>query len=169
MKIQVPALTLNLKPLVLLAPLALLATAPHAQRGGSKVGVVNVESVLQKVPGGKAVADLRKKADTDLGNQTKQIQALQQKVASGSASASDRQALDTAVRTFNAAQQNYSKQIAAQFQPVAGRVNTAVAAAAKAGGFAIVFDAGVAARSGLIIYADNNATNLTSAVLKQIK
>lgn len=166
MKFQIPAMTVNLKPLLLLAPAALLLTVPQAQKGASKVAVVNVDQVLQKVAGGQAVADLRKKADADLQAQGKKIQALQQKA---NPTAADRQALDTAIKTFNAAQQNYAKQIATKFQPVATKVNTAVAAAAKAGGFAVVFDAGVAQRTGLIIYADANATNLTSAVIKQLK
>lgn len=166
MKIQIPAMTINLKPLLLLAPAALLLTVPQAQKGASKVGVVNVDQVLLKVSGGQAVADLRKKADADLQAQGKKIQALQQKT---SPTAADRQTLETAVKTYNAAQQNYAKQIAAKFQPVASKVNTAVAAAAKAGGFAVVFDAGVAQRTGLIIYADANATNLTDAVIKKLK
>ena len=156
----------KLAPVLLVAPLALLVTVPHAQKGATKIGIVDSTAVTGAVPGGQAVTDLRKKADADIAAQTKKIQTLQQKA---SPTAADRQALDTAVKTLQAAQQNYAKQLNTQFKPVADKVNAAVAAAAKAGGFSIVFDAGVAQRSGLIIYANSNATNITQSVLKQVK
>ncbi|WP_045233438.1 OmpH family outer membrane protein [Deinococcus pimensis] len=155
---------------VLLAlPLALLVTAPHAQKAGAKVGFVNVQKVLEATPGGQTVAAVRKQADTELGAQAKKIQALQQKANTGPLSAADRQALDTYVKTYNATTQKYQKQIADKFAPVAKTVNNAVAVTARAQGYSMVFDYAIAQQSGLVIYADTKSTDLTQAVVNQVK
>ncbi len=159
----------HLPKLLLLAPLALLLTAPGAQKAGSKIAVVNVQKVLAATPGGQGVAAIRKQADADLKKQADAVRALQQKVAGGGASAADRQALDTAVRTFNAANANYQKQIQAKFEPVSKTVNAAVATAARAQGYGLVFDGAIAQQTGLVIYADLKSTDLTDAVVKQLK
>lgn len=155
--------------LLLISPLALIATVPHAQKGATRIGIVNVQTMLGSTPGGSAVAALRKKADADLGAQAKKIQDLQQKAAGRQASAQERQAYDTLVKTYNTANANYQKRIAAQFAPVAGKVNAAVAAAAKTNGYGIVIDYGVSQRSGLVIYADAKNVDLTQAAIKALK
>ena len=161
---------LDIKKAVVLAPLALLlVSAPHAQKSGMKVGIVNVQKVLAAAPGGASFASIRKQADADLGAQAKKIQALQQKIASGGATAADRQTLDTSVRTYNAAQEKYNKQLSTNFTPVKKTVDAALASAAKAQGFALVLDYAVAQQSCLVIYADSKATDLTAAVIKQLK
>jgi outer membrane protein len=155
---------------LLALPLVLLATAPQAQqKTGMKVGLVNVQKVLAATPGGQSVAAIRKQADTDLGAQAKKIQALQQKGATAPLSAADRQALDTYVKTYNASTQKYQKQIADKFAPVAKTVNTAVATAAKAQGYSMVFDYAIAQQSGMIIYADTKTTDITQAVITRVK
>lgn len=150
-------------------PFAAFTVAPHAQTKTAKVGIVNVQRVLAATPGGANVAALRKKADTDLGAQAKKIQSLQTKVSTNAATAADRQALDVALKTFQTAQQNYTKQVTTAFQPIASVVNTAVAKTAAAQGFTIVLDYVVAQQSGLVIYADGKATDLTDAVIKTVK
>lgn len=150
-------------------PFAAFTVVPHAQTKAAKVGIVNVQRVLAATPGGANVAALRKKADTDLGAQAKKIQALQAKISTNAATAADRQALDVALKTYQTAQQNYGKQVSTAFQPVAGVVNSAVAKTAAAQGFTIVMDYAVAQQSGLVIYADSKATDLTDAVIKSVK
>lgn len=158
----------HLPKLLLLTPLALLLTAPSAQKAGTKIAVVNVQKVLAATPGGADVAALRKQADADLKKQSDAVRALQQKVAGGG-TAADRQALDTATKTFNAANAKYQQQIQAKFEPVSKTVNAAVAAAAKAQGYGLVFDGAIAQQTGLVIYADLKSTDLTDSVIKQLK
>lgn len=155
--------------LLLISPLALLTTLPHAQKAGTRIGIVNVQTMLDKTPGGSGVAALRKKADADLGAQAKKIQDLQQKAAGRQVSAQERQTYDTLVKTYNTANANYQKQIAAQFAPVAGKVNAAVASAAKTNGYSIVLDYGVSQRSGLVIYADAKNVDLTQAAIRALR
>jgi len=161
-------ITINISKLALLTPFALLLTAPQAATGGTKLGIVNVQRVLAATPGGASVAQLRKQADTDLGAQAKKIQQLQAKISNGG-TATDRQNLELAMKSYQAAQQRYQKQLADKFKPVAGVVNSAVERAAKANGYSLVLDYAVAQQSGLVIYADNKSTDLTDAVIKQLK
>ena len=159
----------HLPKLLLAAPLALLLSAPHAQKAGTKIAIVNVQKILAATPGGQSVAALRKQADADLNKQAAAVRDLQQKTAGGAATAADRQALDTAIKTFNAANAKYQKQIQAKFEPVSKTVNAAVAAAAKVQGYALVLDGAIAQQTGLVIYADLKSTDLTDAVVKQLK
>lgn len=147
----------------------LLVTMPQAQKASVKIGIVNVQKVLEVAPGGAGLASLRKQVDADLKKQATNIQALQQKVASGSATAADRQTLATATQTYNATGQRYQKQLQDRFAPVAKTVNTAVAATAKAQGYNLVLDYAVAQQSGLVIYAETSKMDLTQAVIKQLK
>lgn len=151
------------------AAAVLLVTTPHAQKSGSKVGIVNVQQVLAAAPGGAGLASLRKQVDADLKKQADGIRALQQKVATGGATPADRQALQTALQTYNAAGQRYQKQLQERFAPVSKTVNGAVSAAAKAQGYNLVLDYTIAQQSGLVIYADVKNTDLTQAVIKQLK
>ena len=151
------------------ATAVLLVTNPKAQKTGTKIAIVDVQKVLSAAPGGSGLAALRKQVDADLSKQATTIRTLQQKVAAGSATAADRQALNTAMQTYSAASERYQKQLATKFEPVAKTVNNAVAKAAKAQGYSLVLDYSIAQQSGLVIYADLKSTDLTQTVIKQLK
>lgn len=156
-----------MKRFLLLLPLALLATAPQAQNNKNRVGFVNVPQLVSTMPGGANYTALRKKADTDLANQQKNLQALVTK-ANASPTAANKAAVTKAQQTFTNAQKNYQTQIANAFKPLATKLNTSIARVAKANGYSVVLDRQVAARSSLVVYA-NSSTDLTAAVQKELK
>lgn len=156
-----------MKRLFLLLPMALLLTAPQAQSGKGRLGFVNVPQLVAAMPGGANYTALRKKADTDLGQQQKNLQTLLVKV-NGSPTAANKAAVTKAQQTFAKAQKNYQTQIAAAFKPLATKLNSAIAKTAKANGYSVVLDRQVAATTRLVVYA-NSSTDLTAAVMKEIK
>lgn len=154
---------------LILAPVALLALSPHAQQSKTKVGIVNVQTVVAALPGGASYAALSKKADADVQTQAKAVQVLLVKANASGATAASRSAYTTAAKKYQASAQSYQKQLQTAFAPLAGRVNTAVASVAKAGGFSVVLDQRVASTSRLIIYANSQTTDLTPGVVAKLK
>ncbi len=155
-----------------LAPLALVATfglgtlAPHAQTAPQKIGFVDVSKLLAAHPNDKDIKDIQAKADAELGAIDKQIKAIDAKGAG--ASAAEKQQRETLVKTIQSKADGYDKQINPKISVVEKAVDTAVSTVAKANGYAVVMDRDVAAKSGLVIYADPTA-ELTDAALKALK
>ncbi|MFC3862114.1 OmpH family outer membrane protein [Deinococcus antarcticus] len=156
-----------MKRFLFLLPIALLITSPHAQNGRGRVGFVNVPKLVTALPGGANYTAIRKKADTDLTNQQKNLQALLTKV-NASPTAANKAAFSKAQQTYANSQKTYQTQIANAFKPLATKLNGAIAKVAKANGFNVVLDQEVAARTRLVVYA-NGTSDLTAAVTKELK
>lgn len=157
-----------MKKLLILLPLALLATAPHAQQAKNRVGFVNVQAAVKALPNSKAYLDLTAKIDADLKARQKNLQTLSAKAASTRASA-DVQALNKAQQSYATAQNSYQQQLNKAFAPLATKLNATVAKVAKANGYTVVLDPRVAAQSRLVVYANSATTDLTAAVIKALK
>ncbi len=160
---------LNAKQSAVLVAAVLTGLAGAASITAGKLGLVDVQKIIGVTKSGPSFAALEKKADADLAAQAQTIQELQAKVSAGRASAAERQTLSKAQTTYQAAAKTYADQRQKAFAPVASSVNAAVAAAAKAQGYTVVFDKRKAASSGVIIYANTQSTDLTAAVQKVIK
>ncbi|GGK87998.1 OmpH family outer membrane protein [Deinococcus radiotolerans] len=152
--------------LLVLMPLALLTTVPHAQQSKNRVGVVNVQNVIKNMTGSKTYLDISNKSSTDLKARQVTLQTLATKAAKGAAA--DKAALTKAQQEYAKARDSYISQIDAAFKPLATKVNAAVAKVAKTNGYSIVLDANVANATNLIVHA-NSAVDLTQAVLKEVK
>ncbi|MBB6016518.1 OmpH family outer membrane protein [Deinococcus radiopugnans] len=153
---------------LILLPLALLATVPHAQGAKNRLGLVDVQAAVKALPASKAYLDLSARVDADLKARRGKIDELAGKAAS-SGSAADRKALLDAQQAYNSTQTAYRGRIATAFEPVAAKLNAAVAKVAKANGYSVVMDQRVAAQNRLVIYANASATDLTAAVIKALK
>ncbi len=159
-----PSFTPNLKlslamPALLVGGFALGSLTPHAQTAPQKIAFVNVSEVLKAHPDNAAVVALQKKADDELKPLDEQIKALQ---AQGSAiKPADKDKLSQLITTIQAKAKDYDTQISAKVNPITTQVDSAVSAAAKTNGVAVVMDAATA--NGLVVYADPS-TDLTDAV-----
>ena len=156
----------KLLPVAALGGLAFMTLAPHAQSTPQKIGFVDVQSVIKAHPRFAAYDTLYKQAQTALKPTTDQITALQNK--GPSLTAAERQQLDTLAKTYQDSAKTWNDKVNQVYAPMVDDVNKAVAAAAKTQGFTVVMDKATAAQ-GLVIYADGGSTDLTQAVLTQIK
>lgn len=155
------------RKLLLLLPLALLATVPRAATSKTRVGFVNVQAAVKAMPNSKTYLDLTTKLDADLQAKQKNLQTLVGK-ANSTRAAADIQAAQKAQQAYASAQTNAQQQLNKAFQPLASKVNAAIAKTARANGFSVVLDQRSAGQSGLVVYAAQD-TDLTSAVLKNLK
>ncbi|WP_291429382.1 OmpH family outer membrane protein [Deinococcus sp.] len=150
---------------MMILPLALLTTVPHAQQSRSRVGTLNVQTVIKAMPGSKPYLDLNAKATADLGARQKALQAL----AAKSNTTANRAALTKAQQAYAAARTSYAKRIDGAFQPLSKKINAAVAKVARANGYTVVLDEKVAAQTRLAVYVNQAATSLNTAVIKELK
>lgn len=149
-----------------MAAFGLGTLAPHAQTGAQKVGFVDVSKLLAAHPNNKLIQDTNAKAKAELDPLDAQIKAIDAKGAG--ATAAEKQQRETLVATIKAKAEAYDKQNEPRITAVETAVDTAVSTVAKANGYSVVMDKTVAAKSGLVIYADP-ATELTDAAVKALK
>lgn len=145
-----------------------MSTVPHAAPAKNRVGFVDVQKLVAAVPGSANYLSVTKNADADLTKRQKTLQTLLNK-ANTSKTAADRNAFTKAQQDYVAAQKKYQTQIATAFKPLAGKIDAAVRTTAKANGYSVILDRQVAARSKLVVYANDSATDITAAALKALK
>ncbi|CAM4183961.1 OmpH family outer membrane protein [Deinococcus marmoris] len=156
----------TLAPVAIVAAFGLGTLAPQAQTPAQKIGFVNVATLLASHPNDKDIKAIQTKADAELQVLDKQVKAIDAKGAA--ATAADKQQRDTLVKTIQAKAADYDKQIDPKITAVEKSVDTAVSVIAKSNGYAVVMDRDVAAKSGLVIYADPG-TDVTAAAVKALK
>lgn len=156
----------TLVPFALVATFGLGTLAPHAQTPAQKVGFVDVAKLLAAHPNDKDIKKIQEAANKELDDLNKKVKDIDAKGAS--ATAAERQTREQLVATIQTKAKNYQAQIDPKVQVLEKAVDTAVNSVSKANGYSIVMDRGVAARSNLVIYADET-TDLTNAALKILK
>ncbi len=159
----------KLLPIAVAVALTAAFTLPMAQTRATRIGFVNAQKVLQNHPQGAKVLDFQKKAQEELKSLSDQVQALQVKIANGTATAAERQKYETLVKTGQARQAALKAQVDKLLEPITKEVDAAVAKVGKAQAFVLVMDRAIASQSGLVIYADPEGTDLTDDVIKVIK
>ncbi|MPY66084.1 OmpH family outer membrane protein [Deinococcus sp. SDU3-2] len=153
---------------LLLLPLALLSTVPQAQKARSRVGFVNVQQAVAAMPNSAGYLSLQKRVDADLKAKQANLQKLAAQ-AQKTRKAADAQAYQKAQQSLVTAQRNHDTRLAKEFKPLQTRLNSVVASVARGSGFTVVLDRRVAAQSGVVVYANTSATDLTPAVVKALK
>lgn len=156
----------TLAPLAVVAALGFGSLMPHAQTGAQKIGFVNVSEVLKAHPGNATIVALQAKEKAELDPMVAQIKAIQDKGAAATAAEKDQ--ATQLLTTVQAKDKDYSAQIQKLVAPVETAVDAAVSSTAKAQGFSVIMDKGIAATSSLVIYADPS-TDLTATVIKNLK
>lgn len=161
--------TRRIAPALVTAALVGAFTLPQAQTKPTKVGFVNAQTVLKAHPQGAAAAKLRDDATKELQPLADRLRALQTKISTGTATAAERQEFDIKNKTYQESTKRWQDKIDKALAPITKDVDSAVAAAAKKEGFAIVMDRLVAQQSGLVVYADESSTDLTDEVISALK
>jgi outer membrane protein len=142
--------------------------APAQGTQGSAICFVNAQSILEGNPDGAKVLEARKAAAAELQPLVQQIQALQQKIQAGSATAAERQQYDTLVKTYQARSKALQDAQNKLLEPITKAVDAAVAKVAAARGCVVVLDRQIAASSGLVVYADPS-TDITQDVIAEVQ
>jgi outer membrane protein len=147
----------------------LLSSTFVAQEQPTRIVYMNSQEVVEAHPAGQEVRRLQEQANTELTPIRQDIEAMQARVRAGETlSLDERGQFDLWVQTYEAATESYAREIELASQPAIDAVNAAVAQIAIERGYAMVLDQGIAARSGLIVYADE-ALNITQQVIERIR
>ncbi len=139
-----------------------------AQNKSTRLCFVNAQNILKAHPKGKEVEGLRDSATKELQPLQTQAQALQQKVAAGTATAAERQQLDTLSKTIQATGKKWQERINKALDPITKEIDELIKTAARASSCSVVMDRAVAGQSALVVYADDD-TDITEDVTKLIK
>lgn len=149
--------------------LALLAANVHAEE---KIAVVDVMSILQKMPQKDAVAkalksEFQSRADTLKKDETGAKNALQKLQKSGaSLSAAEKKKLQTTLENFDKKAEKFAQEYrvreAEEANKLLNRIQDAVKVVAKKDKYTLVLKAEA-------VFFANDAADITDKVLKQVK
>jgi outer membrane protein len=162
----------RLLPLALSAALGFTLNAAfnssfHAQNAPSKVGFITADLALKAHPLNKDVEAIRVLLQKDIAPFATTITALQAKGTG--ITAKEKQDLDVATKAAEVVRNKYSDQVAPKVKKINEDVNAVIAAVATKQGFAILMDKGIAATSGLVVYADEASLDITKDVVAAVE
>jgi outer membrane protein len=147
-----------------LVPVAVLSFGAIAQESGGKLGFVSVTALIQATPEGQVVLELRRAASEELRPIQNQLGAYNQQAQAGTLSEADRAQANVLELDYTQKVQQYQAKLDAAYSSFSKAIDPVIAQAAKNQGFATVMNSELAASSGLVIYADPEATDLTEDV-----
>jgi outer membrane protein len=147
-----------------LVPVAVLSFGAIAQESGGKLGFVSVKVLLESTTEGQAVLEVRQAANQELQPIQSQLAAYNQKAQAGTLSEADRAQLNLLQLDYTQKIQEYQAKLDAAYSSFSQVIDPAIAQTAKDQGFSVVMNSEIAASSGLVIYADPEATDLTEDV-----
>ena len=157
---------------IFLAAVAVLALAswPLAQKKDipSRVGFIDAEAVIRAHPRYDEVAKLQEQADAELKPLLEQIRELEKKIATGKATAKDRENYQVLTESAKKVSEKWTPKIQEKLDPLIKEVDEVVAQVARELGFSVIMNRRVAAQSSLVVYADPN-TDITQAVIEALK
>ncbi len=159
-------------PLTLGLALLLALTTPFLAQNRTtptRVGFVDADALVQAHKDYPKVKNLQDQARKELAPLEEKIKPLDQKVRSGQASAKERQDYEALVKAYQDTLKKWQERQNEVLKPILEDVDQAIAKVAKAQGFAVVMSRQVAAQSGLVVYADEESTDLTQAVIRELK
>jgi outer membrane protein len=145
-------------------PIAILSFGAIAQESGGKLGFVSVNALIQFTPEGQAVLELRRAASIELQPIQTQLGVYNQQAQAGTLSEADRAQANLLELDFTQKIQEYQAKLGAAYSGFSQAIDPAIAQTAKDQGFSTVMNSELAASSGLVIYADPEATDLTEDV-----
>jgi len=148
----------------------LLSGLPLAEKKAvaTRVGFLDAETVIQAHPRYGEVAELQKLADAELKPLLEKLRPLEEKIATGKATAKDREDYQVLSEAAKRVRDQWAPKIQEKLDPLIKEVDRVVAQVARDQGFAVVMNRRVAAASNLVVYADPE-TDLTQAVVEALK
>ena len=144
--------------------MAVLTFGVFAQEPASKLGFVSLGAILQSTPAGVALLELQKTASAELKPLQLKLEAYNIQAQAGTLTEADRAQANLLQQDYSQKLREYQAKLDTAYADFSSLVDPVIAQTAKDQGFAIVMNSEVAASSGLVIYADSEATDLTQDV-----
>ncbi|MCS7057454.1 MAG: OmpH family outer membrane protein [Meiothermus sp.] len=129
-----------------------------------KIGYLNLQAAVEAHPGFSWIREIQAQAQAELKPLQEQLQTLESKVFLGNPSQEDQQAYRAIQEKLQQTSQKWAERQNIALSPITQEVGQVLVRVAQQQGFGLVFDQGIAAQSGLVVYASSEL-DLTPAVL----
>jgi outer membrane protein len=134
-----------------------------------RLGYVTVPEVIKSTPAGgslKKIEDARNKEVKPIADK---IKVLQPKMRSGSATFEERDQWDKLSKQYAEIAKKYDLQFQKVLQPFDKKLLASIKNSANKQGFSLIVDGIIATDSGLLLYANQDAANITKDVITEFK
>ncbi|RIH84435.1 Outer membrane protein (OmpH-like) [Meiothermus luteus] len=147
-----------------LAGLFLSGLISAQDRPAEKIGYLNVRAAVEAHAGFGWVREIQGQAQGELKPLREELQGLEAKILSGSATQEEQQAYRSLQQKLQEVERKWTERQNIALAPITQEIERVLARVAQQQGFGLVFDQEVAAQSGLVVYAASEL-DLTPAVL----
>jgi outer membrane protein len=144
-------------------------SSARALPSAARIGYVTVPSVIQATPAGSALKKVEAARGTETKPITDKLKVLQPKMRAGSATFEERDQWDALNKKYATIAKKYDVQFQKIVQPFDKKLLTAIKKSADSQGFSLIVDGIIATDSGLLLYANQDAANITKDVITQFK
>ncbi len=154
---------------IVVAVLALSSVTLTAQDQPTRLVFVDSQAAISAHPAGQAADLLQEQARQELGELRDDIDVLTQRLRAGEQLTPEEDELyQTLLTTLEMVQSRYQADVVATATPAIEAVNQTIEAVAKENGYTVVLDVNVAARDGLVVYAQDGL-DITATVVERIR
>ena len=141
----------------------------RALPAAARIGYVTVPSVIQATPAGSALKKVEAARATEAKPITDKLKVLQPKMRAASATFEERDQWDALNKQYAVIAKKYDVQFQKIVQPFDKKLLNAIKKSADSQGFSLIVDGIIATDSGLLLYANQDAANITKDVIAQFK
>lgn len=134
-----------------------------------RLGYVTVPAVVKATPSGGALIKIEAARDAEAKPIVEKIKVLQPKMRSATATFEERDQWDKLSKQYAAIIKKYDLQFQKVLQPFDKKLLISIKNAANKQGFSLVVDGIIATESGLLLYANQDAANITKDVIAEFK
>jgi outer membrane protein len=135
----------------------------------AKIGYVTVPAVIRATSAGGALKKIEAARETETKPVSEALKKLQPKMRSGSATFEERDQWDKLSKRYSEIAKKYDAQFQKILAPFDKKLVGSIKAAASKQGFSLIVDGNIATDSGLLLYANQDAANITNEVIAEFK
>jgi Skp family chaperone for outer membrane proteins len=135
----------------------------------AKIGYVTVPAVIQSTPAGGALKKIDAARAAEAKPVTEAMKKLQPKMRSGNATFEERDQWDKLSKRYGEIAKKYDAQFQKILAPFDKKLVNSIRSAASKQGFSLIVDGMIATDSGLLLYANQDAANITNEVIAEFK
>jgi outer membrane protein len=134
-----------------------------------RLGYVTVPEVIKATPAGGALKKVEAAREKEVKPIADKIKVLQPKMRAGTATFEERDQWDKLNKQYSEIAKKYAVQFQKILQPFDKKLLTSIKNSANKQGFSLIVDGIIATDSGLLLYANQDAANITKDVITEFK
>ncbi len=145
------------------------ATTGIAAPQAARIGFVIVPEIIKATSAGSALKKIEEIKTIETKPISDALKELQPKMRAATASFEEREQWDKLSKQYADISKKYDAQYEVILKPFEKKLGKSIALAAQKSGYSLVVDGVIATDSGLLLYADQTAANITKQVTSVFK